>query len=537
MSASRRARTLSTTLSRHWYDYIVVGAGSAGCVVANRMAAQGARVLLIEESSSLRQRSRSSCPSGGVLTSSLEAVWARGAAADYDAWAAAAGDAGWSHGALLPHFERGEQAMARCRAVSGSSSGRPSHDAYAEAFLAACGELGYAPDVGFAVAERCAGVGYCRSTPRRGQRRFALGAYLEPAMEASGPDGHMLEVISGVCVARVSFQARGTSTIPRAVGVEWDGGGAGGGTVVLCAGVPGSAALLLRSGVGPRAQLEGFGVAVVCELPGVGSNLQDHPGVAAVSTSARRLAPSPASSWGLREGLGLFARLRGLADTSSDAAVGGFIRSQAPSVGDDAWAEEASLPDDLRLRFSRGNRAAGLHGLFGRRRLELSLWLARPAACGRVELSSRHPRDPPVSVLEPLAEARDRQVLIDGLRRARDIFAAPAFKGLLGAEVEPGANLRSDADLEEYLARHCILRGNPVGTCAMGMGDAAVVDARLRVHGVEGLRVADASVMPTIVAADPYASTIAIAEKAAHMMGEDAPLTPRTQHGMVLPAT
>lgn len=481
--------------AKQWYDHVVVGAGTAGSVLASRLARSGARVLLLEGSSATALESATSwCASAfeGRLfqreATSRTPVWARGHASDYDAWACATDDLGWRHENVEAHLKRGEQRLPMAPAADTAIP-------HATSFLRACTEVTHAEDVGWEVGARAVGVGFFHAVRSSRAQRWARAAYLSPTMLASGADGQQLEVRAGTPVCRVRLEGG------RATGVEWEGGCANAGEVILCAGTLGSPQLLVASGLGPRQEVQAAGVSLVRDLPGVGSNYHDH--VVFTWPSEREVQePSMRRRFG-----GVVGRLLPQAggfkcsDDGCDVRVGGYVKS------------EESLPrPDLQVSLL----APGLTP-------RLALCLVASHARGRVQFAAAGSGARPAE-LELLGDERDRRALIFAVQRAQEILDSMEGRA-------PGTTLHDEAAIMDFLRRNCTLAGHAVGTCAMGSGERAVVDGQLRVRGVSGLRVADASVMPSIVAADPHGSVVAIAEAAAKMLAGNMAAYHRSQYG------
>jgi choline dehydrogenase len=515
------------------YDYVVVGAGSAGCVLANRLSEDGrARVLVLEAGGSdARQEVRipaafaklfkGPCdwayetepepnlggrrlfwPRGKMLggSSSMNAmIYIRGNAADYDAWRDA-GNAGWDYASVLPYFRRAFNQQRGASDLHGS--GGPLNVAdlryvhpVTRAFLAAAAETGLAANDDFNGA-RQEGSGLYQVTQRRGRRHSAADAYLRPAL--SRPN---LAVESGAHATRILFDGR------RATGVAYRRDGRdvevrASREVLLAGGAINSPQLLMLSGVGPAADLRALGVEVVADVAGVGENLQDHlltilayectqPGTLA---SAERLTS-----------VARYLLFRAGPLTSNVAEAGAFAR-----VLDDAATPDVQLMFGPCFYIEHGFVRREGHGF------SVGPVLLRPESRGSVRLASADPFAPPEIRANYLSSERDLRTLVEGVRLSRRIAAAPALAPFRGAEVLPGDEVADDdAALAEFVRRSAETLYHPVGTCKMGTGADAVVDAQLRVRGVAGLRVVDASVMPTIPSGNTNAPTIMIAEKAA----------------------
>ena len=528
------------------FDYVIVGGGSAGCVLAGRLSEDPAvRVCLLEAGPASEPLSvrvpmgfamlartgglnwayqtepqpglagrRGYQPRGKVLggSSAINAmIYMRGHPADYDGWAAQ-GNPGWSWGEVLPAFLRAEHNERGAGPFHGT--GGPlnvadlrSPNPFVARFLAAAQQCGHRlnPDFNGPDPE---GVGVFQVTQRGGERWSAARAYLGAARDRPN-----LRVIGGARATRVLFDEAG-----RACGVAYrDGGGErevrAAREVLLAAGAFGSPQLLMLSGIGPGEHLRALGIAVRVDQPGVGEGLQDHLDVTMVIDSPGAhdlLGLSLPGVARLLRAIGQWRRERRGLLTSNAGEAGGFIRS-----------DPAEPIPDLQLHFvigklvDHGRRALLGHGF------SCHVCLLRPRSRGTVRLASPDPAAAPRIDPRFLEDPDDARRLVRGFRLMREILHAPALAPWRGRELfSDGA--RDDAQIEAFVRGHADTIYHPAGSCRMGPQARDVVDARLRVKGVRGLRVVDASVMPTIVGGNTSAPTIMIAERAVDFLREDA---------------
>jgi choline dehydrogenase len=437
-------------------------------------------------------------------------IFQRGNPLDYDGWAREPGLESWSHAHCLPYFKRME-ACAEGDPVHRGQDGPlflergPAHGPLFDAFFAAVREAGHAwtDDVN---GHRQEGFARFDRNIRRGRRWSAARAYLHPA--ARRPN---LDVRCRAFTTRLLLSGR------RAVGVEYRHRGrrrrATAGEVICAGGAINSPQLLQLSGVGPAGWLREAGVPVVHDLPGVGANLQDHLEVYVQHACARPVSLAPHTRWPRRPWVGLRWLAGGGPGTSNHFEAGGFVRSHPREPYPNLMIH--FLP--LAIRYD-GTRPTRGHGY------QLHIGPMLSDARGSVRLRSADPRDPPRLRFGYLSTERDRREWVEAIASARHLLAQPAFRELDAGELAPGPGVESDAEVLDWVAREGETALHPSCTCRMGTGPDAVVDPRsLRVHGLDGLRVVDASVMPRITNGNIYAPVMMIAERASDaILGREA---------------
>ena len=524
------------------FDYVIVGAGSAGCILANRLSADAAtRVLLIEAGGSDRnfwirlpvgyfrtiyderysrlfetEPSEGTAgrpivwPRGRVLggSSSINGlIYIRGQHEDFDGWATL-GARGWSYREVLPYFKRserfegGEDEYHGAAGEFGVSRLRNDHP-YCHAWVEAGHELGL-PYNGDFNGHTTLGVGAYQLGIRGGWRSSASSAFLRPVMDRPN-----LTVLTQAHASRVTFEGS------RAVGVEWNADGKvetarAAREVILAAGAVQSPQLLQLSGIGPARLLEQHGIAVRVDAPEVGENLQDHYQARTIVRLKKKLSlndavrnPFALASMGLRW---LFANAGPL--TVGAGQVGGAActrhsQGARPDVQFNVMPLSVDKPGDP------------LHSYSG---FTAAVWPCHPASRGSVRIRSADPLAAPRIEANYLADEIDRRAVVEGIRMLREIYDQPSFRDLWEAEVLPGKDARDDQALLNFARTaggtvfHC------VGTCRMGSDPRAVVDPELRVRGVDGLRVIDASVMPIVTSANTNAAALMIGEKGADLV-------------------
>jgi choline dehydrogenase-like flavoprotein len=434
-------------------------------------------------------------------------IYIRGQREDYDHWAAL-GNAGWSYDEVLPYFKKAENNARGSDAWHGSGGplhvqnlGEPSP--LGQTFVQAGVEAGFPENIDFNAASQ-EGVGAYQVTQKNGERCSAAKAYLTPHWGRPN-----LHVFTGAHTARIVFERK------RAVGVEFTHEGAtkqlrASHEVLLCAGALQSPQILMLSGIGPHKHLVANGIATVQDLPGVGQNLQDHIDIITVVDTAVGQGSIGISVKGVADILSGALEWRNHRSgilTTNFAESGGFVKSQP----------EERTPD-LQFNFVIGKLADhGRTTLFGHG-YSCHVCLLRPYSRGSVTLQSKDPYAPPVIDPNFLGERDDMERLVRGFKIMRNILHQPAFARLGGKESSASAKAVNDFQIEHFIRDNADTVYHPVGTCRMGQGDMDVVDPELKVHGIQSLRVVDASIMPRIVSGNTNAPTIMIAEKAADLI-------------------
>ncbi|MBB4224736.1 GMC family oxidoreductase [Variovorax guangxiensis] len=534
------------------FDYIVVGAGSAGCVLAGRLSEDPAtRVLLLEAGPADRSLwihlpigygktmwsptynwrfetdpdpnmngRRIYWPRGKTLggSSSINGlIYIRGQREDYDHWAAL-GNAGWGYDEVLPYFIRSEGNQRGGDAFHGGEGPLKVSDIAAkheliEAFIDGAVQTGVPRTDDFNGAAQ-EGAGYYQLTTHKGWRCSTAKAYLTPAVkrrpnlriETEAMAGRLL--FDGRRATGIAYRQRGELKTARCRG-----------EVLLSAGSLQSPQLLQLSGIGPRALLDRFGIPVVQELPGVGENLQDHLQIRLGYECTKPVTTNDQlNSWFGQMGMGLEWLLHRTGPLAVGINQGGcFMRALTDAEG----RPVAATPDiQFHVATLSADMAGGkVHPYSG---FTMSVCQLRPESRGHVRIRSLDAAEPPEMQPNYLSTELDRATTVAGVKAARAIAESPAMRPYVKREVKPGPGAASDADLLEFCRNNGATIFHPTGTCRMGADALAVVDARLRVHGMAGLRVIDCSAMPTLVSGNTNAPAVMMAEKAVDLIREDA---------------
>lgn len=549
------------------WDYVVVGGGSAGCVLANRLSEDPETSVLLLEAGGEARGVAIRVPAliqklsgdvnwlypvepdvsrGGVIepysggrvlggsSSTNHMMWVRGNHRDYDHWASR-GCEGWGYESVLPYFrraERFEDAASPFRGLMGPqrvARTRVKHRMI-DVFIRGAEEAGF-PWRSDYNAEDQEGVSLAQVNQRRGLRYSAADAFLRPARTRPN-----LRVKTSAVAHRVLFED------DRAVGVEYSVGGRTTVArvrreVVLSAGALASPKILMLSGVGPKKVMTEYGIPIVAELPGVGKNLQEHPAASLLfEVTEPTLNQDFAPARLIRHGIDFALRGRGAVTSTAGHAVVFASLDWASTVPDTqlifaayGLAEIANQEVQgnrragvlRRLTARSGGRAEGRHQVAADPLVTVTAVVLHPRGRGEVSLRSADAADPPLIRQELLGDPADLHALMMGCLKVREIFDTAALRPYVVAERAPGDAVTSPESWEDYLRQRTFRLFHPTSTCAMGSGSAAVVDARLRVRGVRSLRVIDASVMPMLPSGNTNAPTIMIAEKGSDLVRED----------------
>jgi choline dehydrogenase-like flavoprotein len=538
------------------HDYVIVGGGSSGCVLANRLSENPVVKVLLLEAGSRDTNPYIHMPIGfskmtsGPLTwglktapqkhangreipyaqakvlgggSSINAeVFTRGNAIDYDRWANEEGCKGWSYGEVKPYFIKSENNQVFCNDYHGADgplgvSNLQHPQPITLAFVRACQQFGmpYNPDFNGASQ---AGAGVYQTTIRNARRCSAVAAYLKPVLERPN-----LTVLTD-CLAR-----RITVENGRATGVEYSHNGSlkmarANSEVLITSGAIGTPKLMMLSGIGPADHLHKLGIDVVQDMPGVGSNLNDHFGIDIVYELKGKDSLDRYNKWHNMLAAGLQYALFKSGPVTSNVVEGGAFwfanGSDAPTLDDNSGnsAEHSAVPD-LQFHFLAGAGVeAGVPAIPSGNGCTLNSYTVRPQSRGTVRLRSSNCEDNPIVDPNFIAEDYDLKTSVEGIKISRDILNQSEMGKYVKCEHFPGDKVKTNADFTDYARRFGRTSYHPTCTCKMGIDDQSVVDPQLRVHGIDGIRICDSSIMPSVIGSNTNAATIMIGEKASDLI-------------------
>jgi len=527
------------------FDYVIVGAGSAGCVLANRLSADGRNSVLLLEAGPkdtnlwihvplgygklFKEKTVNWMyqtepepgldgrtvfqPRGKVLggSSSINGLlYVRGQHEDYDRWRQR-GNAGWGYDDVLPYFRKAENQQRGADKYHGAGGPLPVSDwrhadPLSEAFVVAAAQTGIPTNPDFNGASQ-EGAGFFQTTTQRGRRASTAYSYLRPAKNRSN-----LDVETSALAQRILFEGR------RARAVEYRQSGAlrtarARKEILVSSGAYNSPQLLQLSGVGPAVLLKQHGIDIVLDAPGVGNDLQDHLQVRLVTRCSQPVTLNDILNHPVRRVMAgaRYAAFRKGPLTIAAGTSGAFFKTNPRLATPDIQIHF--------LPFSTDRMGEKLHSFSA---FSASVCQLRPESRGSLRIKSADPAVPPEIRINYLATETDRTAFIEGFKILRQILAAPALKPYAVDEILPGSKVTSDEDILAFCRQTGSTVYHPTSTCRMGNDPLAVVDQRLRVRGIEGLRVVDASVMPDLMSGNTNAPTIMIAEKASDMILEDA---------------